>query len=409
MSYGICRVEKVKASGVGAMQYHNDRMPGEHSNEDIDPERKHLNRELCRHGSYRQEVAERIERGRTSDRKVRKDAVVLAEGILTASPEWFEGRSQSEIDSFFEDGYEFCKAEFGEQNMVHFTIHGDEETWHAHFGFTPLKDGALSWKKFFPDRKSLSAFQDRFWAQVCEPRGMERGEKRDPERDPVKRHKDVKTMKAESRKELADLDAQIEAARDELSGLSDVLEVKSAALDAATDRLESVRRSERDAEAEARELDSAIAQAAESTGDGLGERYAERDSAAADALGRARKVSDECQAAVAREFKGKGIPDGAASRDRALEARTASKRLRDAIPALRERLSGWRARFVAVAERVTAWGVFSKANRDEAKSHAPAVKVPRVADLFAEARAAAARSVDHGRGVRVPSSQSWSR
>lgn len=35
MGYGICRVQKVKAAAVGSMQYHNDRLPGEHSNPNI--------------------------------------------------------------------------------------------------------------------------------------------------------------------------------------------------------------------------------------------------------------------------------------------------------------------------------------------------------------------------------------
>ena len=43
MSYVIARVIKVKSAAIGAMQYHNDRAPGEHLNPDIDPERTHLN------------------------------------------------------------------------------------------------------------------------------------------------------------------------------------------------------------------------------------------------------------------------------------------------------------------------------------------------------------------------------
>ena len=46
MSYVIARVIKVKSAAIGAMQYHNDRAPGEHLNPDIDPERTHLNYEL---------------------------------------------------------------------------------------------------------------------------------------------------------------------------------------------------------------------------------------------------------------------------------------------------------------------------------------------------------------------------
>ncbi len=143
MGYGIIRVQKVKAPAVGSMQYHNDRVPGQHSNEDIDQEKSNLNKEYIEHGSYRAEVNERIERFRESSRKIRKDAVVLAEGVATASPEFFDGKSREEVMAYFDDVFEFCKSEFGEQNLVHFTVHMDETTPHAHFGFTPIKDGTL--------------------------------------------------------------------------------------------------------------------------------------------------------------------------------------------------------------------------------------------------------------------------
>lgn len=72
----------------------------------------------------------------------------------------------------------FCREEFGESNLVHFTVHMDEETPHAHFGFVPLKDGKLSWKGFFPDKAALGAMQDRFYGRVGALYGLSRGEKR---------------------------------------------------------------------------------------------------------------------------------------------------------------------------------------------------------------------------------------
>lgn len=140
MSYVIARVIKVKSTAIGAMQYHNDRAPGEHLNPDIDPERTHLNYEL--HDAegcylprkYAAEVDAKIAANRTSGRKVRRDAVKLVEGIITASPEFFEGKSEEECRRFFEDAYEFVCAEMGAENMIHFTVHMDETTPHAHWG-----------------------------------------------------------------------------------------------------------------------------------------------------------------------------------------------------------------------------------------------------------------------------------
>lgn len=196
MGYGIIRVEKVKKTGVGAMQYHNDRLPGEHTNPDIDPSRTHLNRELVHHGDYRHEVRARIEAGRKSDRKLRKDAVVLVEGIATASPEFFRGKTDEEILRYFEDVEHFVEKEAGRENLLHFTIHMDESSPHAHFGFVPLKDGSLSWKKFFDGAKGLHAFQDRYYAEVSSRYGLERGEV-----GTGRKHKEVAEYKREAVRE----------------------------------------------------------------------------------------------------------------------------------------------------------------------------------------------------------------
>ena len=141
----------------------------------------------------------RIDAGYKGTRKVRKDAVRLVEGIVTASPEFFEGASAEEVRDFFEDALGFCREEFGESNLVHFTVHMDEETPHAHFGFVPLRDGKLSWKGFFPDKAALGAMQDRFYGRVGALYGLSRGEKR-LEGQPVRRHKSVAEYKAESRR-----------------------------------------------------------------------------------------------------------------------------------------------------------------------------------------------------------------
>ena len=217
--YAILRVQKCKGAEIGAMQYHNDREPGKHTNPDIDQSRTRMNRELCPHADYEGEVQARIDAGYKGTRKVRKDAVRLVEGIVTASPEFFEDASAEEVRDFFEDALGFCREEFGESNLVHFTVHMDEETPHAHFGFVPLRDGKLSWKGFFPDKAALGAMQDRFYGRVGALYGLSRGEKR-LEGQPARRHKSVAEYKAESRRVQAELDEkaeQLETARAELA------------------------------------------------------------------------------------------------------------------------------------------------------------------------------------------------
>lgn len=217
--YAILRVQKCKGAAIGAMQYHNDREPGKHTNPDIDQTRTRLNREMRSHVDYEREVQARIDDGYSGERKVRKDAVKLVEGIVTASPEFFELADDDKVREFFDDAYRFCCDEFGESNMVHFTVHMDEETPHAHFGFVPLRDGKLSWKGFFPDKAALGAMQDRFYGRVGALYGLSRGEKR-LEGQPARRHKSVAEYKAENLRIQAELDEkaeQLETARAELA------------------------------------------------------------------------------------------------------------------------------------------------------------------------------------------------
>lgn len=228
--YAILRVQKCKGAEIGAMQYHNDREPGNHTNPDIDPTRTRMNREMCPHADYEGEVQARIDAGYSGTRKVRKDAVRLVEGIVTASPEFFEGASDEEVRGFFDSAFEFCREEFGESNMVHFTVHMDEETPHAHFGFVPLRDGKLSWKGFFPDKAALGAMQDRFYERVGALYGLSRGEKRG-DGEPVRRHKSVAEYKAENRRVQAEFDEKserLEAVTAELAAVSeDLKEVRA--------------------------------------------------------------------------------------------------------------------------------------------------------------------------------------
>lgn len=237
--YAILRVQKCKGAEIGALQYHNDREPGKHTNPDIDQTRTRLNREMRSHVDYEREVQARIDDGYSGERKVRKDAVKLVEGIVTASPEFFELADDDKVREFFDDAYRFCCDEFGESNMVHFTVHMDEETPHAHFGFVPLRDGKLSWKEFFPNKMALGKMQDRFYGRVGALYGLSRGEKRG-DGEPVKRHKSVAEYKAENLRIQAELDEktkQLESVTAELAVVKDVLKTAQDAAKKAKDQV----------------------------------------------------------------------------------------------------------------------------------------------------------------------------
>lgn len=267
MAYGICRVEKVHGGAVGAMQYHNDRELGFHANRDIDGTRTRDNYELVPHGEYEDEIRRRIDEGYTGTRKIRKDAVRLVEGVVTASPEWFDENDAERQAEFFEAAKDFAAGYFGEANLVHFTVHLDETTPHAHFGAVPLRNGKLSWKEFFDGREAMSRFQDAFYAQVSSRFEMERGEVRS-EGEPSKAHVPTRDLKAQARKlerEVVEQEKRLDELRREAEAERAARQAEAVSLerrieearervlqaererDEAEDRLEYLRRREREA------------------------------------------------------------------------------------------------------------------------------------------------------------------
>lgn len=333
MGYGIIRVQKVKAAAVGSMQYHNDRVPGEHSNEDIDPTRTPENKEYVAHGSYRAEVAERIERNRTGGRKVRKDAVVLCEGIATASPEFFEGKSRDEVMAYFDDVYEFVKGEAGEENLIHFTVHMDETTPHAHFGFTPIKDGALSWKKFFDGKYALRAFQDRHWEQVGRKWGLERGEKSE---DTGRTHKTTQQMKRDAAREVAELREEAEVQRGAVELANEDLQRTTGEVIQAEQRLECLQQEIEDVQPAAVTLPESVRALVSGRGDGDRERELAAEKAELGAgIGELEQQIAEARGRIGELER--GLP-GLRGRYRELERRfeVVERRVTQAIERLRE-------------------------------------------------------------------------
>lgn len=94
---------------------------------------------------------------------------------------------------------------------MHFTVHMDETTPHAHFGFTPIKDGTLSWKNYFDGRDALRGFQNRYWERVGKQWGLERGET-----GSGRTHKTTQEMKREAQREIKELDKRKECLRQEV-------------------------------------------------------------------------------------------------------------------------------------------------------------------------------------------------
>lgn len=218
MSYGIVRIQKMTAGSVKGIEIHDRREKDgiSHTNKDIDWERTEQNYDLheCENHSFLRAVKERIAE-LDLPRAVRKDAIVMAQGLVTSDQNFFENKSQEETKQFFKDGYDFFCDRYGKENIISATVHLDEKTPHMHINFVPVTaDGRLSAKELF-NRNSLRELQDSFHERVSSCYGLERGE-----RGSKAKHLDVIEFKTATKaQELAETKAKIQALEYEIEGL----------------------------------------------------------------------------------------------------------------------------------------------------------------------------------------------
>lgn len=103
------------------------------ANQQIDPQRSHLNYNLATHQTMRQGD---IIRKRCLEVKLqnRKDVNVMCGWGLTAPKDLPE----TEQADFFRASYEFMAKRYGEENVISAYVHLDETSPHIHFAFVPV-------------------------------------------------------------------------------------------------------------------------------------------------------------------------------------------------------------------------------------------------------------------------------
>ena len=175
--YGILRFAKYKGPEIGQIEAHNERTKESYaSNPDIDTNRSKLNFNLLSPPpKYRAEAERQI---REAGCRTRKDSVRLVETLITASPEFFRGKSQNEIRAYFERALEFMKTKQDPNTFISAVVHMDEKTPHMHLCFVPItEDGRLSAKDIVGNKKKLTQWQDEYWSYMVKKYpDLERGE-----------------------------------------------------------------------------------------------------------------------------------------------------------------------------------------------------------------------------------------
>ncbi|MEK4504288.1 MobV family relaxase [Bacillus sp. FSL R12-0069] len=132
----MAHVQKYTKGNVQGLSIHWDRKTENHSNQDIDNERSHLNYDLCeKEGDTLSRLNDRLSEVHCLNRK---DVKVCADWAVTL-PESLKDASEKEQREFFEKTYEFLTNRYGgERNVLSANVHNDETRPHMHFAFMPV-------------------------------------------------------------------------------------------------------------------------------------------------------------------------------------------------------------------------------------------------------------------------------
>lgn len=166
----IMRTEKRKRTDLGGIQRENTRTATEYNNK-VSPGMDIFNVTLKESSNWLQDINNEI---KAAGAKTRSNSVLALDTIYTASPDFFQGKTNQQNDDFFKDCLQFHQEHFG--HIISAVIHYDETTPHLHVISVPLtKDGRLSARDVIGNKSKMSKTQDSFFEQVGRSYGLERG------------------------------------------------------------------------------------------------------------------------------------------------------------------------------------------------------------------------------------------
>ncbi len=176
MGYAVVHMQKINKGGTYGIQFHCQREGESKTNPDIDLTRTHLNYDLINEQpiKYTAVINEKIRNNATDTTKVRKDAVVMCNFVITSDEQTMKAMTPEQLRQFFQDSVEFFGNRYGKENLVMGSVHMDETTPHMHLGLVPIKDKKLSCKNIF-NRNELRSLQTDFAEEVGKKYGLKRG------------------------------------------------------------------------------------------------------------------------------------------------------------------------------------------------------------------------------------------
>lgn len=171
MAYAILRTQKLKhAVAVRRSMAHALRTQ---ATPNADPSRTPDNSASI--GSVDEALGKFNERLATQP-KLRSNAVLAIEYLVTASPLDLNGKTREQQDAYFADALKWVEAKHGKENVVAWGIHRDETTPHLYAVVVPIDDkGKLNCRHFLGGSKALNEMQTNFAQNVGQQHGLQRG------------------------------------------------------------------------------------------------------------------------------------------------------------------------------------------------------------------------------------------
>lgn len=171
--YGIMRLQKIKSTySLMASLRHAYR---EQDTPNADPKKSKKNI-FVGPRSVNQAIAAYERRKSAVKGKVRANAVMAIEYLITASPMFFEKAKPEQKIAFFNRGLQWLKNTYGHENVVCAGVHEDENSPHMWVYIIPIHNEKLNARHYIGGHKNrLSEMQTDFHQHCCAEFGLSRG------------------------------------------------------------------------------------------------------------------------------------------------------------------------------------------------------------------------------------------
>ena len=174
--YAIMRFQKYKLGSVANIERHQKHR--ERLRNRKHPERENENHTWKRtEQSMKKTIKKAIkEQEKNTGKKVRKDANVLCELVLTFSPDM---EDKINLREWVKANFDWVRDTFGKGKMIRADLNRDETTTHLHcFVIMTDENGKFNSSRFFNKKQQIIEMQDSY-AQAMLPFGLIRGESKE--------------------------------------------------------------------------------------------------------------------------------------------------------------------------------------------------------------------------------------